>query len=515
MSSTDRPIPILMIALDAAEPRLIERWINDGTLPNLERLRANGAYGRLASTADWLSGSPWPTFFTGKTPAHHGLYHYKQWRSDIMRHIPPSPEWLPLRPFWRQLSEMDRRVIAIDIPMTFAPEPLEGVEIAGWATHDQLVSPLSYPPSIIDWVLREFGSPPIGHEVWGLQHVKALLKLRDHLIQTNFRVVNLAKELMIRETWDLFLVGFGATHRGGHKLWDLSNTWGHIRSVEREQFSNALRDVYISCDAAVGQLVETAGNKTGILVFSLHGMGPNTSRALLIPEMLARILNRESKQKGGPTRLLGQRFPYYTQVVSARVRDHLLPARLLAKWKPLRRARQHSSTDWSSKRAFGLLADLQGYIRINSRGREVAGIVEPGEDYDLLCSDIAEGLYTFVDTDSREPVVEKVMRSDQLFTKGNRRDRLPDLLVRWSSSPAANHKAIVSASYGSIGWPTPGRNPDGRSGNHRPEGFLVAAADGIRPNSQIENAHIRDLAPTVLALLNVNKPAEMSGDVLC
>ncbi|NIU26395.1 phosphodiesterase, partial [candidate division KSB1 bacterium] len=86
--------------------RLIERWINDGTLPNLERLRANGAYGRLASTADWLSGSPWPTFFTGKTPAHHGLYHYKQWRSDIMRHIPPSPEWLPLRPFWRQLSEM-------------------------------------------------------------------------------------------------------------------------------------------------------------------------------------------------------------------------------------------------------------------------------------------------------------------------------------------------------------------------------------------------------------------------
>jgi predicted AlkP superfamily phosphohydrolase/phosphomutase len=51
-----------MIGLDAAEPALIERWIADDTLPALARLCARGSYGRLASSATWLAGSPWPTF---------------------------------------------------------------------------------------------------------------------------------------------------------------------------------------------------------------------------------------------------------------------------------------------------------------------------------------------------------------------------------------------------------------------------------------------------------------------
>ena len=47
----DGPRRLLAIGLDAAEPSLIERWIADGTLPNLRRLRQAGAYRRLASSA--------------------------------------------------------------------------------------------------------------------------------------------------------------------------------------------------------------------------------------------------------------------------------------------------------------------------------------------------------------------------------------------------------------------------------------------------------------------------------
>ena len=32
--------------------------------------------------------------------------------------------------------------------------------------------------------------------------------------------------------------------------------------------------------------------------------------------------------------------------------------------------------DWSATKVFNLVADLQGYIRINLKGREVEGIVE-------------------------------------------------------------------------------------------------------------------------------------------
>ena len=44
------PAPrLLMIALDAADPVLIERWTGDGTLPHLDALRRQGVSGRLTS----------------------------------------------------------------------------------------------------------------------------------------------------------------------------------------------------------------------------------------------------------------------------------------------------------------------------------------------------------------------------------------------------------------------------------------------------------------------------------
>ena len=120
-----------MIGLDAAEITLVERWMEEGLLPNLRSLRKQGAFGRLKSTADWLVGSPWPSFYTGTPPAEHGMYHYLIWRPEHMVTERPSPDWLPLRPFWRGLGDVGRRVVAVDVPIVYAPEPFDGVELSG------------------------------------------------------------------------------------------------------------------------------------------------------------------------------------------------------------------------------------------------------------------------------------------------------------------------------------------------------------------------------------------------
>ena len=54
--------PLLMVGIDAAEITLVSRWIEDGSLPNLRRVRDRGVFMPLKSTADWLGGSPWPSF---------------------------------------------------------------------------------------------------------------------------------------------------------------------------------------------------------------------------------------------------------------------------------------------------------------------------------------------------------------------------------------------------------------------------------------------------------------------
>ena len=162
--NTNRPKPVLAIALDAAEPSLVERWMKDGTLPTLNLLRSKGAYGRLKSSSEWLTGSPWPTFYTGTNPGEHGLYESKQWQAERMQYAPVSPDWLPLSPFYRHLGR-ELRVISIDIPLTYSPEPFNGIEICGWLTYDTLGlpvegKPVSYPTTEIDHLRDMFGLEP-------------------------------------------------------------------------------------------------------------------------------------------------------------------------------------------------------------------------------------------------------------------------------------------------------------------------------------------------------------------
>lgn len=167
--------------------------------------------------------------------------------------------------------------------------------------------------------------------------------------------------------------------------------------------------------------------------------------------------------------------------------------------------------DWETTPAFAMLSDLQGCIRINRVGREAKGIVVPGEEYDRLCLRIADGMKSFVDAETNEPVVDAIVRSDEIFATGKRLAALPDLLVRWNAAPAAAHRAVVSPRHGSVPWPTPGRHPSGRSGNHCATGFLIGAGGGMEAGAPFDDAHILDLAPTVYRLLGLPVPEEMTG----
>jgi predicted AlkP superfamily phosphohydrolase/phosphomutase len=168
---------------------------------------------------------------------------------------------------------------------------------------------------------------------------------------------------------------------------------------------------------------------------------------------------------------------------------------------------------WEARPAIALPADGQGMIRINLKGREARGIVEPGPEFEALCARITEGLLSFVDADSGEPLIQNIARLDAVLKKnesGVLLDCYPDLTVDWTHSPARLHRAIRSLKFGTIPWPTPHRNPEGRSGNHRMQGFVLAAGPDIKSGT-IKQARMIDLAPTILKLLGRRVPEQMDG----
>ena len=502
---------VLLIGLDAMEISLVWQWMEEGALPHLAALRARGASGSLASSARWLVGSPWPTFYTGTPVEKHGFYHYLMWRPHSMSMERPSPSWLPLRPFWRRLGEVGRRAVAIDVPLVYPPEPFDGVEISGWGTRELLQGPAAHPTELLGWARSLFPQPVIQDEATYPLTPAELLGVRDHWIDTTGRVTDLCVRLMQREPWDLFLVCFMGTHRCGHQLWDTTKMVDGGRARELDPARGALKEVYTACDAAVGRLVEEAGPDAVTLAFAVHGMGTNLSRTDLLREMLVRIL--EGSRGGAPARYarlahqLRDLVPLRWRSLVKTSLPQPVQDRLTLFWRG-------GGIDWSATRAFTVFGDQEGYVRVNLRGREAQGIVSPGHEYEELRARIEEGLRSFVDEDTGEPLVTEIGRSEEIFSDSAMRPHLPDLVIYWSPRPAAEHRRIVSPRYGAIPWPTPGRHPQGRSGNHRPDGFLVAAGGPVPVGGAIEGAHILDLAPTVYALLGRAAPAEMHGRAL-
>ena len=170
--------------------------------------------------------------------------------------------------------------------------------------------------------------------------------------------------------------------------------------------------------------------------------------------------------------------------------------------------------DWTQTQAVSVTADVSGYIRLNVKGREAQGIVAPGVECDELCHAIDQGLRTFADADTGEPLVQQVVRRDAIFPNGERLDWLPDLIVKWSDTPCHLHRKITSPRFGDIDWPTPGKNPNGRSGNHRPQGFLFTPGVKVGSPSNAALPHLLDLPPTIYQLLGESPPPHISGHPL-
>ena len=507
----DRHSPVLMIGLDAAESTLIQRWMAQGLLPNLSGLMERGGWTTLRPAPDWMVGSLWPSFYTSSTIDRFGMYHYLVWRPDRMATERPNPEWMPLEPFWRHLEAPGRRVIALDVPLCYPPRGSPATEIAGWATHETLRGSGSSPAGLLKEIQREFGAPPFGKEAGFPISSRDCLAVRDECVETARLVGEVGRTLMQRHPWDLAVICLSSAHRGGHLLWDRTNITDEGTVEQREAIARALRDVYVSCDSAVGRLIEEAGERANVMVFALHGMGANQERTALLPEMLARILsNRHSEGAPvGKSRITDRLRRLIPGDVRARVKKHLPRAvqdRLTLYWRATRQ-------DWSRTQAFVTFCDLEGYVRINLRGREREGVVSP-EEYRPLCERIAAGISSFRDADTGEPLVDEIRLADQTFGDGPMRNHLPDLVITWVASSAASHRVVKSDRYGLIRWPTPGRNPAGRSGNHRREGFLIAGGDAFRRRRLAGEATIPDLAPTAFNLLGLPIPPTFRGKSL-
>jgi predicted AlkP superfamily phosphohydrolase/phosphomutase len=494
---------VLVIGLDMGDGSLVERWSAEGVLPTFRSILSEGKWGALETTAEALHTSTWPTLYTGTLPGTHGVYYPYQPKPGRQQATHIGAEQYGAPPMWETLDRAGKRCIILDAPETFPVSGFTGVQIFEWGTWAWYWKRMTTPPVVERDLTREFGPYPLKLEAKRLGlGVPDPASLYRGLCAGAAQKAAITRALMRKYPWDLFLVVFAETHSAGHYFWP-----PHVaaRDGASGHQSTQLRDVYAAVDAAIGQILEECGDDVTAFVVSGDGVGPNHCAWHLLPEILARLgfagvpLARGSEAGGSGK----SPFDYLRRALSPRLRSEL-QSRLPWQFRHWLGARlAEANTDWSRTKAFALPADLEGCIRINLRGREPRGIVEPGSHYDDVCDELTERLQELVNPATGREAVGRVCRIDRLFP-GERCSHLPDLTVVWN-----DEAEIREVHSNRLGLVSEGPN-DPRSGTHRPESLLAVRGPRCRPG-RLGRGHIADLAPTVLAQLGITPPAETDG----
>jgi predicted AlkP superfamily phosphohydrolase/phosphomutase len=153
--------------------------------------------------------------------------------------------------------------------------------------------------------------------------------------------------------------------------------------------------------------------------------------------------------------------------------------------------------------AFALPSFYDGRIRINLRGRERNGMVEPSR-YEETCRGLESMLHECRNPRTGEPMVAFVERAwtrNPLALTGSE----ADLVVVWRDVAAA----LEHPRLGLVG-PVPLLRTGGHTGHH---GFAYIVAPGMEPGDHGVRSSF-DVVPTIVRLLGHRPPAQMSGKSL-
>ncbi len=547
---TTQKQPVIAIGLDACEPSLLERWTAEGLLPNIAKLKEQGLYQRLENFKDSNVETAWTSFSTGCAPWTTGYFAavgYKDGTYETDTYAAYDYEEFP--PFMA-LGD-DYKVAIFDVPQLRLNPNINGPQVGGWGAHSPQVPSASLPAPLFQEIIDKHGNHPALHNDYAVcLDLENTMELEQRFLTGIKRKVEICRDLLQREQWDLFLTVFGEPHGGGHVFWQLSQPDHPLHETLRAQVDHdPLLTIYQAIDQAIGDILAAVPDSTQIVLFACHGMGFATidlPSFVYLPELLYRwnFPGKWALGHGETTEPLPplwetmkgnwwERHIWGTQAESNPLKKYLraeVHSRIFQQLHPWLDKETDSGlvfgTDlaaqgvnetpwmpaqwyqplWPKMKAYALPSFSEGYVRINLKGREPEGVVDPA-DYHAVCDEIEEKLYALREPRTDIPLVTKVVRPRQNPLDDSPKLPDADLIVVWQEDYPTD--VVDSPEYGRFG-----PLPPYRAGSHRAEGFILAVTPDLDTEVPFSGGHVLDLAPTILKLMGAPIPEYLEGQPL-
>jgi predicted AlkP superfamily phosphohydrolase/phosphomutase len=505
---------LVVIGIDAAEACLLEQWTADGSLRNFARIESAGRKYSLRNPMRTLPGAIWPEITSGKSAGKLPLYfHPRQLHTGEARRRPVAPDELNTEQFyWTVAGRSGCRVAVIDQVQTVLAPSFNGIQVVEWGLHDPTYGFATDPPSLAHEIRRRYGTHP-GHPTRSCDAHGGTRdgyeQLLHGLLKGTAKKSDLLVDLIKRESWDLFTCTFGEAHCAGHQLWHFHDPASTSHDPDAPaHLKTGLRSVYEQIDKGIGALLSATSPDTTILIFTSHGMGPYIGGPQMLPEVLARL----GFTSGGDSAFARCMRRTKAKALHMPKQLHPLLRPLLEVW-PLKRIQEATGSlldplESPRTRAASLINNRCGAIRLNLKGREPFGSVEPGPEAEQLVALLRQELRALKDPRTDQPIVDEVATATEVFGSNHHED-VPDIMVvfRTDLGPleqcVSDSVGLVRVAINYPGYP--------RTGDHTTESRLWILGPRVRPGISSNQGDVLDIAPTVLSLLNVPLPDWFEG----
>ncbi len=483
----------LLVGLDGVCHRTLG-LLEDDALPALSALFDRGTVADLESQIPPWTPSAWPSLYTGTNPGKHGAFDFLafdgyDWgvvnRSHVREHA-----------IWELLDRHGLSSVVVNVPVTGPPRPFDGALIPGYIAPE---GPTGHPEGVIDEVEAELGD----YRVYAPDGVDG-----DEQIEWYRRLTRMRGEAF-RHLVDDYDPEFGFLQ------FQQTDTVFH----ERPEDDEAVRAVFETVDDELAATIEACDPDT-VIVASDHGIGPYEGREFRVNEYLRErgFLQTERGDGGMPSWTTVDRdgeddTSLAERAVAAAAKVGITSHRVGAVLRRLGLdefvlGRVSTDTvragtervDFPASTAY-MRSRTELGVRINKAGRDPEGTVSPSE-YPSIRSDVVSALRS-AETPDGEPVFEEVAPAEDHF-QGPYVDDAVDVVV----VPEDFEHYLSASMRGDVfGEPS-------EPWNHKRTGLLALAGDGVDADADLGDAHLFDVAPTVLASLGVPPSDRMDGEQL-
>ncbi len=500
--------PLVILGMEAGDENLIQQWAKEGYLPTLRRIIGEGCRATFSGPELLTSHGVGISIFSGVSRFHHRYYDVRELRPNTYNVEACGQDRAEAVPFWAHLKNSGKRVCIIDVFETLVQPDLDGVQLCCWTSHQSPLAPLppgSSPTGLVSEFVEEFGRP--FHAADFVENVTKQREYDDHrrLLDAVAKKGEICRRLIKKGEYDLSVIMFSDMHQACHRFWRYrSEARGDSASPGDPILTNAIRDVYQAIDRELGSLLELLPDDANIFFVGMYGM----EEYYPITELCDRFCRMLGYQASpGPGKISYDPLMLAKRVIPLPLRRLLGRMAGTASNERVLTAQFRTGTDWERTTVYALPNLFDGHFRVNLRGRDPNGVVEPGKEYLEVLEQLEADLSNLVDPVTDAPAVDRMSRCVDLF--GDVSDVLPDLFVEFKPHSHFLHRLIHPR--GEITQRQPGYF---RDTNHTRSGTFWAMGPSIQTSVSLGEVDPLDLAPTFLSLLGEAAPDCMKGSVL-